>query len=53
MLVLTRMEGESVVIGDGIRITLLEIQGGQVRIGVQAPREVPVLRAELLEDDAA
>lgn len=53
MLVLTRMEGESIVIGEDIRITLLEIRGGQVRIGVQAPREVPVVRSELLEDDAA
>ena len=49
MLILTRMEGESILIGDGIRVTLLGAQGSQVRIGVQAPREVTVIRSELLE----
>ena len=44
MLILTRMEGESILIGDGIRVTLLGAQGSQVRIGVQAPREVTVIR---------
>lgn len=53
MLVLTRMEGESILIGDDTRVTLLEIRGGQIRIGIEAPRDVPVMRSELLEEGAA
>lgn len=47
MLVLTRKAGESIVIGDDVVITVLEIKGGQVRLGVEAPREVTVHRMEV------
>lgn len=48
MLVLSRRVGESIVIGDGIVVTVLEIRGDVVRVGVDAPREVKVHRQELL-----
>ncbi len=47
MLVLTRKAGESIVIGNDVVITVLEIRGGQIRIGIDAPREVAVHRAEI------
>lgn len=46
MLVLTRRKGESIAIGDDIQIQVLSVKGGQVRIGVNAPREVAVNREE-------
>ncbi len=49
MLVLSRRPGEALVIGDGIRIVILSVEGERVRVGIEAPREVPVLRAELAE----
>jgi len=49
MLVLSRRPGESVVIGDDITISILEIRGDIVRVGIDAPRSVAVHRAELLE----
>jgi carbon storage regulator len=49
MLVLTRRPGESIVVGDNIVITVIEIKGGQVRIGIDAPREVDVYREEIYE----
>ena len=49
MLVLTRKLGESIVIGDNIRITVVEIHGKQVRLGIEAPREVSVHRGEVYE----
>jgi len=49
MLLLRRRVGESIVIGDGVRITVTEIRGGTVRIAIDAPAEMPVHRAELLE----
>ena len=48
MLVLSRRVGESVVVGDDIAITILEVRGDIVRVGIEAPREVKVHRAELL-----
>jgi carbon storage regulator len=50
MLILTRRISEKIVIGDNITITLLDIYrgGSQIRIGVEAPRDVPVFRQELL-----
>jgi carbon storage regulator CsrA len=47
MLILTRKIGESLLIGDSIRITILEIRGKQVRLGVKAPPEISVLREEI------
>jgi len=50
MLVLTRKPNESIVIGDNIEITVLEIKGEQVRIGISAPKEVGVYRKEIYQD---
>ena len=47
MLVLTRKINQSIVIGDNVRITLTSIHGRQVRLAIEAPREVVVLRKEL------
>ncbi|HOJ52684.1 MAG TPA: carbon storage regulator CsrA [Syntrophales bacterium] len=47
MLILTRRLGEKVMIGDAVSITILEIRGNQVKIGIEAPREVPVHREEV------
>jgi carbon storage regulator len=49
MLVLTRKVGESVLIGGEIEIVLLDIKGDSVRIGVKAPRETRIQRAEIVE----
>ena len=49
MLVLTRKAGESIVIGSQIRITVLEMQGRQIRLGIEAPTEIPVHRGEVYE----
>lgn len=49
MLVLTRKEGERIMIGDDVRITIVRVTGNQVRIGIEAPREVPVYREEIME----
>jgi len=48
MLVLARKEGESVVINENIKIKVVQIDRGKVRIGIDAPREMPVFREELL-----
>ncbi len=49
MLVLTRKLGESIVIGNNVRVTILEMQGKQIRLGIDAPTEVPVHRGEVYE----
>ena len=48
MLVVTRMEDEEVRIGDDIRIVVIAITGKRIRLGIEAPREVPIFRSELL-----
>ena len=47
MLVLTRKSNQSIMIGDDIEVSVLSIMGEKVRIGIQAPREVPVFRKEV------
>lgn len=49
MLILTRRIGESVVIGDDIHITVLGVKGNQVRLGVNAPKDVSVHREEIYQ----
>lgn len=49
MLILTRRVGETLMIGDDISITVLGVKGGQVRVGVNAPRDVIVHREEIYE----
>jgi len=48
MLILTRKPGEVITIGDDIQIHVLSIKRGQVRIGIDAPRDIPVNREEAL-----
>lgn len=50
MLVLTRKLMEKLFIGDDICVTVVRLEGGQVRLGIEAPREVTVVRAELVPD---
>jgi carbon storage regulator len=47
MLVLTRKSNQSIMIGDDIEISVLSVMGDKVRIGIQAPRDVPVFRREV------
>ena len=49
MLVLTRKVKQSIVIGDGIEVEVLEVRGEQVRLGIRAPRNVAVHRKEVFE----
>ena len=49
MLVLTRKAGESIAIGSDIRVTVLELQGRQIRLGIEAPSDVSVHRGEVYE----
>lgn len=47
MLVLTRKEGESIKIGGNVTVTIISIQGNRVRLGIEAPLEVEIVRGEL------
>lgn len=49
MLVLSRHRDESIMIGDNIVITIVDIRGDKVRLGIQAPTEIPVHRQEVYE----
>lgn len=51
MLILTRRPGESIQVGDDIEVSVLEIRGNQVRLGINAPADVLVLRSELLDQN--
>ena len=51
MLVLSRKENESVVIDGDIKVTVLEIKRGKIRLGIEAPQAVPICRSELLESE--
>lgn len=50
MLVLKRKVGESIIIADGIEIVVLGLEGSQVRLGVKAPRDIPVYREEIYRE---
>ena len=47
MLALTRKKGESLIVNNNIEITVLEIRGAQVKIGINAPKDVPIYRKEV------
>lgn len=49
MLILQRKPGESLVIGDDVRISVVSIEGGRVRLAISAPPEISILRSELLD----
>lgn len=48
MLVLTRKKNESVILNENIEITVLEIDGDQVKLGIQAPKDIEILRKEII-----
>ena len=49
MLVLTRKSGEKIHIGSGITVTVIEVRGSQIRLGIDAPEDMPIFRAELCD----
>ena len=53
MLVLTRKLGERIVIGEDITVTILEVQGNRIRLGIEAPKEIPIKREELIGSTVA
>lgn len=50
MLVVKRKKGESIIIGDNIEVNIVEIDGASVKISIDAPREISILRKELLNE---
>ncbi len=50
MLVLKRKAGESIIISDNIEIKIIEIEDGRIKIGIEAPKEVSILRKEVLDE---
>lgn len=53
MLILRRRAGETIVIGDDIKITVMDVYEGGVRLAIDAPKSIPVLRSELLQAASA
>jgi len=53
MLVLSRKENESIQLGDDVTITILQAKGGKTRVGIKAPRDLKVVRTELLKKPTA
>lgn len=49
MLVLSRKKGESIVVSENIRITVVEVRGDKIRLGIEAPKDVPVHRSEVYD----
>ena len=49
MLVLSRQKDESIMIGDDVKITIVDVRGDKVRLGISAPKEIPVHRIEIYE----
>jgi carbon storage regulator len=49
MLILTRRVGETVMIGDNVTVAIIGVKGNQIRIGINAPKDVPVHRKEIYE----
>jgi len=49
MLILTRRVGETLMVGNDITVTIVGVRGGQVRVGINAPRDIPVHREEVHE----
>jgi len=50
MLVLTRKLGEAIIIGEDVKITVVQVKGKQVRVGIEAPKETKIHREELLKE---
>lgn len=50
MLVLSRKQSEAIIVGDNVRITVLKIERNAVRIGIEAPASIPIVREELILD---
>lgn len=48
MLVLSRRVGESIVINDNIKVTIVSSDGNTIRVGIDAPKDIPIMRSELL-----
>lgn len=53
MLALTRRRGEQIIIGDNIKITVVEVKGDSVKLAIDAPKEVKIFRGEIYEAIAA
>jgi len=49
MLVLSRQKDESIVIGDNVEITIVDVRGNKVRLGINAPKDIPVHRREVYD----